>query len=78
MGQREDLPGNVHQDASWDLSGPESLQHLYWVAVRAALLLLETLPGKTKSSKELQEQGGSGAHHCPWTSAGAIVRGVHG
>lgn len=68
MGQREDLPGNVRQDVNWDLSGPESLQHLCWAAVRAALLLWEAFPGKTKSSKELQEQEGSGAHRCPGTS----------
>lgn len=67
MGQGQDLPGNMHQSVNWDFPGLESLQHLCWGAERAALLLWETLLGKTKSSKELQEQGGSGAHRCPGT-----------
>lgn len=72
MGQGEDLPGNagagtVHQGIDWDFPGPEPPQHLCWGAERAALLLRETFLGKTKSSKELQEQGGPGAHRCPGT-----------
>lgn len=80
MEQGEDLPGNagagtVYQGIDWDFPGPESPQHLCWGAERAALLLRETFLGKTKSSKELQEQG---SPSLPWDiAAGAIVRGVH-